>query len=240
MDSEKHSRVRRRTSFFAALLPTQRIVHPQRELGVTEVLRLVDVVEEVVEPSAGDRRPAFREPPADRRRQTRREREEILAGQLRMVVEGAPQIQKRNARADGDGPRVPDGEVAPERSAAGQLEEPLRDRRGPWKLERRRATAHREIDCPGQVVAEIVADAQLRPGEHRRGKESVPGRGIEKELPSAGAEHAPARSGSSLLRVVAEGPPREPDRKSTRLNSSHRTIAYAVFCLKKKNDIIAR
>src|SRR5437762_10631901 len=27
-----------------------------------------------------------------------------------------------------------------------------------------------------------------------------------------------------------------PDRKSTRLNSSHRCISYAVFCLKKKND----
>src|SRR5207248_8536112 len=27
---------------------------------------------------------------------------------------------------------------------------------------------------------------------------------------------------------------RELDRKSTRLNSSHRTISYAVFCLKKK------
>src|SRR2546426_9303782 len=27
---------------------------------------------------------------------------------------------------------------------------------------------------------------------------------------------------------------REPDRKSTRLNSSHLVISYAVFCLKKK------
>src|SRR5207248_3425839 len=27
------------------------------------------------------------------------------------------------------------------------------------------------------------------------------------------------------------------DRKSTRLNSSHRTISYAVFCLKKKRKI---
>src|SRR2546429_4687312 len=27
-----------------------------------------------------------------------------------------------------------------------------------------------------------------------------------------------------------------PDRKSTRLNSSHGYISYAVFCLKKKND----
>src|SRR5437867_5914597 len=29
-------------------------------------------------------------------------------------------------------------------------------------------------------------------------------------------------------------PDRSQDRKSTRLNSSHRTISYAVFCLKKK------
>src|SRR3712207_7813354 len=28
----------------------------------------------------------------------------------------------------------------------------------------------------------------------------------------------------------------EPDRKSTRLNSSHANISYAVFCLKKKNE----
>src|SRR2546427_8891844 len=29
-------------------------------------------------------------------------------------------------------------------------------------------------------------------------------------------------------------PRRQPDRKSTRLNSSHSQISYAVFCLKKK------
>src|SRR6267143_3467653 len=28
-----------------------------------------------------------------------------------------------------------------------------------------------------------------------------------------------------------------PDRKSTRLNSSHSSISYAVFCLKKKKNI---
>src|SRR3712207_6972700 len=28
------------------------------------------------------------------------------------------------------------------------------------------------------------------------------------------------------------------DRKSTRLNSSHANISYAVFCLKKKNNIV--
>src|SRR2546422_6930097 len=36
------------------------------------------------------------------------------------------------------------------------------------------------------------------------------------------------------LRVVLEPPERFGDRKSTRLNSSHGYISYAVFCLKKK------
>src|SRR5947208_12906437 len=31
---------------------------------------------------------------------------------------------------------------------------------------------------------------------------------------------------------------REQDRKSTRLNSSHQIISYAVFCLKKKKDAV--
>src|SRR5258708_30257153 len=35
----------------------------------------------------------------------------------------------------------------------------------------------------------------------------------------------------------AEIEDREIDRKSTRLNSSHQIISYAVFCLKKKNTV---
>src|SRR5438132_10040092 len=34
----------------------------------------------------------------------------------------------------------------------------------------------------------------------------------------------------------AEWPPSKRDRKSTRLNSSHTVISYAVFCLKKKTQ----
>src|SRR2546430_10932061 len=34
--------------------------------------------------------------------------------------------------------------------------------------------------------------------------------------------------------VVHDRPPGDADRKSTRLNSSHSQISYAVFCLKKK------
>src|SRR2546426_9027684 len=36
------------------------------------------------------------------------------------------------------------------------------------------------------------------------------------------------------LAARSQGQPREVDRKSTRLNSSHLVISYAVFCLKKK------
>src|SRR2546428_13366517 len=41
-------------------------------------------------------------------------------------------------------------------------------------------------------------------------------------------------SGMRSRRARGE-PRRERDRKSTRLNSSHDQISYAVFCLKKKN-----
>src|SRR6266511_1289065 len=37
-----------------------------------------------------------------------------------------------------------------------------------------------------------------------------------------------------------DGQPEPRDRKSTRLNSSHVKISYAVFCLKKKNDDVDR
>src|SRR5271168_5501107 len=47
---------------------------------------------------------------------------------------------------------------------------------------------------------------------------------------SAGGEHAPRCAARPRTRAVR----RCQDRKSTRLNSSHRTISYAVFCLKKK------
>src|SRR3712207_8989607 len=38
--------------------------------------------------------------------------------------------------------------------------------------------------------------------------------------------------------VHEEVPVADEDRKSTRLNSSHANISYAVFCLKKKKNII--
>src|SRR5260370_6355816 len=42
----------------------------------------------------------------------------------------------------------------------------------------------------------------------------------------------PLLDGGHLLRYGKQ------DRKSTRLNSSHQIISYAVFCLKKKNNAL--
>src|SRR6266516_7410182 len=50
-----------------------------------------------------------------------------------------------------------------------------------------------------------------------------------------GAARAPDRAASARRPCPFHGYGRpQLDRKSTRLNSSHRTISYAVFCLKKK------
>src|SRR5207249_7097204 len=47
-----------------------------------------------------------------------------------------------------------------------------------------------------------------------------------------------AFAAAALEKVFAIGQPKAAlDRKSTRLNSSHVSISYAVFCLKKKNII---
>src|SRR5437763_4332065 len=56
--------------------------------------------------------------------------------------------------------------------------------------------------------------------------------GAKAVIPAATSEEA-VRLASNLEKdgVVLAG-----DRKSTRLNSSHRCISYAVFCLKKKKN----
>src|SRR6202158_6430904 len=53
------------------------------------------------------------------------------------------------------------------------------------------------------------------------------------DLREASVKEVPA---STLLRPLSR--PSSKDRKSTRLNSSHHRISYAVFCLKKKKHIV--
>src|SRR3712207_7401723 len=58
------------------------------------------------------------------------------------------------------------------------------------------------------------------------------------ERPLADAGEADAVGGKKDRRGQLRHAERDRvDRKSTRLNSSHANISYAVFCLKKKNNI---
>src|SRR5688572_32624362 len=60
-------------------------------------------------------------------------------------------------------------------------------------------------------------------------------------VPRARREHVRGRRGRRTPGHAERHRPRPGDRKSTRLNSSHSQISYAVFCLKKKkkkNNII--
>src|SRR3712207_8316581 len=54
------------------------------------------------------------------------------------------------------------------------------------------------------------------------------------DTPESPTGHAGTTS-QTRRKHVPDAP--EPDRKSTRLNSSHANISYAVFCLKKKKCI---
>src|SRR5437762_4157344 len=47
---------------------------------------------------------------------------------------------------------------------------------------------------------------------------------------------SPERKQQDATQSPGQGDHRDADRKSTRLNSSHRCSSYAVFCLKKKNN----
>src|SRR5258708_29201993 len=72
-------------------------------------------------------------------------------------------------------------------------------------------TLFRSAGRAGRDQGALQADLHERPGD------------LDQRVP-ARARQAPAQD---------RDPPGE-DRKSTRLNSSHQIISYAVFCLKKK------
>ena len=63
-------------------------------------------------------------------------------------------------------------------------------------------------------------------------KSLVKGHSLTAKLPSSMQTAAMFGANSKGSAPSVAG---NPDRKSTRLNSSHKPISYAVFCLKKKN-----
>src|SRR5438132_1920067 len=83
----------------------------------------------------------------------------------------------------------------------------------------------------GGVAEQFLDRAQVRAAVQEVGREGMAER--------VGRDRWEVLEGLTFLRddpLYAAGcqPPAAPDRKSTRLNSSHTVISYAVFCLKKK------
>src|SRR5690606_40160300 len=96
------------------------------------------------------------------------------------------------------------------------------------------------LDPVERVLVDGVVDLGV-PGEFA---EHLLGRGGRVEQPAlelleqrVGGELAPAAHRETVGQEVVEATARDTDRKSTRLNSSHVKISYAVFCLKKKKNI---
>src|SRR5436305_6591121 len=63
-------------------------------------------------------------------------------------------------------------------------------------------------------------------------------RSVAPRLPGAERFHHSVRRHAHAGRVQRPPRPACADRKSTRLNSSHVRISYAVFCLKKKKNVV--
>src|SRR5437763_11441445 len=88
-----------------------------------------------------------------------------------------------------------------------------------------------ELLKPGQeVLVQVVKDSMGTKGPRVTMELSIAGRFLVL---------SPHGEGSGVSRRLPDGERerlRKLDRKSTRLNSSHRCISYAVFCLKKKKN----
>src|SRR5207249_6112285 len=105
-----------------------------------------------------------------------------------------------------------------------------------------------ELGNPAARIVEIAGDDRaLGADDHARGLEADLetvsavvalggglGGGIDVERVVGAGLHARLAADTALAVEVHDGERCIGDRKSTRLNSSHVSISYAVFCLKKK------
>src|SRR5690606_39758052 len=98
--------------------------------------------------------------------------------------------------------------------------------------------SHRSLDPPHLHSFPTRRSSDLRPPSSPSTKRSASSRPPSPTCPSSSGRIARSSpSGTRRCRwgtIATRASSRTPDRKSTRLNSSHVKISYAVFCLKKK------
>src|SRR2546427_4400947 len=94
--------------------------------------------------------------------------------------------------------------------------------------------ARRPSDFVAQPVRPVGTECVFCAGnEHKTPPEILAGRSPGSRPNEPGWSYRVVANKFPALRIEGE---LEPDRKSTRLNSSHSQISYAVFCLKKKKN----
>src|SRR5437763_7187804 len=84
------------------------------------------------------------------------------------------------------------------------------------------------------LAASGIPGTYILPRLLTRFREQHPAVEIDFHLETSGGALKAVRAHQVEIAVVGTAFRAPPDRKSTRLNSSHRCISYAVFCLKKK------
>src|SRR5690625_6070707 len=114
----------------------------------------------------------------------------------------------------------------------------------------RRATLHHEA---APLIGHLLLDRLEESGLGVSEIDAVGGLTLGADPVVCAVQHAAASRGLALdaflvrkaakqhgMQRQVEGPDIDGDRKSTRLNSSHVAISYAVFCLKKKRKRMKR
>src|SRR5438034_4910519 len=97
---------------------------------------------------------------------------------------------------------------------------------------------HRSKHLGGDTIGCLGVDQRFQPPAVLSMTGRIPAKGVQQHVDIR--ENHPRfsimsrRAAESSRFTPARRPPAARDRKSTRLNSSHTVISYAVFCLKKK------
>src|SRR3989440_5939441 len=164
----------------------------------------------------------------------------------------ANENHRRNRGSDGDKPRRVDGaeqKIGRSKNQVSQREraaetETVRDRAAKNR-EKPNHTAKDSSERAGLLCRKIQLFVEIV-GE--RSESAVVGKALE-NFRDVGDPEGALEAGADFVESLAEahffsawkrsdcnGPKKRRDRKSTRLNSSHDQISYAVFCLKKKKQ----
>src|SRR5688500_1036090 len=97
---------------------------------------------------------------------------------------------------------------------------------------------------PSLMIARVVTNYRRRTtlllDQHEFRQSSYTKAGVRKRTTFSSAPRVTSTSQNRQHNAVSNQMFRSRDRKSTRLNSSHLVISYAVFCLKKKKVVLVR